>query len=360
MRINSIDEPGTLQLDSPPMKQLLSLLVIVFLGFAISGCNKSDSPSPSGGGAPALTVLRVGYFANVTHAQAVLEVASGELQTALGPVQLQTKVFNAGPELIQALNAGEIDIGYVGPGPVISAHANSHGQAVRVIAGAAANGVVIVASKDSGIATMADLKGKRIATPQLGNTQDVAARHYVTAVLGQSDADNVLPIPNAQQEGMMARGNIDAAWVPEPWGARLINDTGAILVGEEKDLWPDQEFSLTVVVTSPQFLADHADILQKFLAVHHQWTQRLAQNPTAYTGQLNDALAALSGKKLPDAVLAAALARTKFTDDALPSTFATMGQWSADLKFIKGAPDLTGLFETGIIQHLSGPATTGP
>jgi NitT/TauT family transport system substrate-binding protein len=325
----------------------------------VSGCRKSDTSSPNSAPAP-LTELRLGYFANVTHAQAVLEVASGELQAALGPVQLKTKVFNAGPELMQALNAGEIDIGYLGPGPVISEQAVSRGQAVRVIAGAAANGVIIVARKDAGIATMADLKGKRIATPQLGNTQDVAARHYVTAVLGQPNADNVLPVPNSQQAGLMAAGKIDAAWAPEPWGERLIDQTGAVLIAEEKDLWPQKQFTLTVVITSPQFLAAHPDVIQKLLVVHHQWTQRLQANPQAYAGQLGDALAALSGgKKLSNKVLADSLAKTQFTDDPLPETFSTMGQWSADLNFIKAPPDLTGRFETGIIRQIVGasPAT---
>jgi NitT/TauT family transport system substrate-binding protein len=297
----------------------------------------------------------------VTHAQAVLGVSSGEFQTVLGSTKLTTKVFNAGPELIAAMNAGAINIGYVGPGPVLSAHVNSHGEAVRVIAGSAGNGVVIVASKDSQIKTLADLKGKRIATPQLGNTQDVSARHYVTEVLGQPNADNVKEVRNSQQSGMMARGLIDAAWVPEPWGARLISETGATLIGEEKDLWPNHEFSLTVVVTTPEFLAAHSDIVEKFLAVHHHWTQRLNADPTQYAAQLNDALVTLGGKKLPVDVMQSALARTKFTDNPLPETFATMEQWSHNLKFISSAPDLTGLFATDIIGKMTGAtATTQP
>src|SRR5450755_3840745 len=136
------------------MNWRIILVLLAGVGFALSGCDKSASIS---GTPAALDEVRLGYFANVTHAQAVLGVASGEFQAALGPTQLKTKVFNAGPELIQALDAGAVDIGYVGPGPVLSADVNSGGQAVRVISGSAANGVVIVASKDSGIHTFADL-----------------------------------------------------------------------------------------------------------------------------------------------------------------------------------------------------------
>jgi len=326
----------------------------------LAGCDKGPGQFPEQA-PPPLAELRLGYFANVTHAQAVLGVASGEFQAALGQTKLTTKVFNAGPELITALNAGAIDIGYVGPGPVLSADVNSRGQAVRVIAGSAANGVVIVASRESGIRRLSDLKDKRIATPQLGNTQDVSARHFVIDVLGQPNADNVKEVRNSQQSGMMARGFIDAAWVPEPWGSRLINETGAVLIGEEKDLWPDQIFSLTVIITTPRFLADHPDAIEKFLAVHHQWTLRLAANSDQYADQLNSALVALGGKRLPTAVMRDSLRRTVFTDDPLPKTFGVMEQWSHQLKFINSAPVLDGLFETYLITKLtSEPATSQP
>jgi NitT/TauT family transport system substrate-binding protein len=350
---------GTFRHSSFEFRHWLTLFSIA-LAFLAQGCNKSQTASTSSPPAP-LPELRLGYFANVTHAQAVLEVASGDLQSALGSTQLKTKVFNAGPELIEALNAGEIDIGYVGPGPVLNAQAHSNGQALRVIAGAAANGVVIVVRPDAGISTLADLKGKRIATPQLGNTQDLSARHYVTSVLGQDNADNVLPIPNSQQSGLMAGGKIDAAWVPEPWGEILIQQDNAVLIAEEKDLWPNKQFTLTVVVTTPQFLADHPDAVAKVLGVHHQWTQRLQSDPAKYAQQLGDALSALSaGKKISPQILTDSLNHTQFTDDPLPDTFATMAQWSVDLKFIHAPPDLTTLFETGIIKQIAGasPATT--
>jgi NitT/TauT family transport system substrate-binding protein len=335
--------------------------IFALLGIAplIVGCDDGTQSQSTNAGPPALVELRLGYFANVTHAQAVLGVASGDFQAALGSTQLKTKVLNAGPALIQAINAGDIDIGYIGPGPVLSAHVASNGEALRVIAGAASDGVVIVARQGSGIKTLADLKNKQIATPQLGNTQDISARHYVTAVLGQADASNVKGIPNSQQSGMMARGLIDAAWVPEPWGARLISETGATLIGQEKDLWPHGEFSLTVVVTTPQFLAQHPDVVAKFLRVHDQWTQRLNVNARQYADQLNDALAQLTGNKLPSDVLLGALDHTKFTDDPMEDTFATMGQWSYDLKFIKSPPDLKGLFETDIVRGMQSEPAKG-
>src|SRR5690349_15114410 len=145
--------------------RILRAIVALMAMLAVTACKREASGTA---GTPSAPQVRLGYFANLTHAQAVLGISSGEFASAIAPAQLKPTVFNAGPSLIEALFAGEVDIGYVGPGPVLSAHSKSHGQAIRVIAGAAANGVIIVASKDSGITSLADLKGRKLATPQLG------------------------------------------------------------------------------------------------------------------------------------------------------------------------------------------------
>ena len=315
----------------PVFSRMVGLAVLLIFAGLFTGCQRSEKAGDSI--LPPPTEVRLGYFANITHAQAVLGVESGEFATAIAPAVLKTKVFNAGPSLMEALSAGAIDVGYVGPGPVLARHGRSKGEAARVISGAAANGVVIVARKDSGIKTHKDLVGKRIATPQYGNTQDIAARHYMTQELGQKDHKNVIAVPNAEQAAMMQRGEIDAAWVPEPWGARLMADTEATLVAEEKDLWPTKSFSLTVVVTTPEFLKAHPEIIEKLLGVHRRWTLRLNQDGPAQLPALEEALLKLTGKKLPAGVLRGAYGRVVFTDDPMQSTFAAMGQWTFDLGF---------------------------
>ena len=299
-------------------------------------------------------VVRLGYFANLTHAQAVLGVSSGDFARAVAPVELKTQLFNAGPSLIEALLAGEIDIAYVGPGPALNAQAKTHGQGIRVIAGAAENGVLIVARDGSGIQSLNDLRGKRLATPQHGNTQDLAARHFLRAVLHQSNDDNVLPISNAEQAGMMARGQIDASWAPEPWGSFLVAQAGARVVGEEKDLWPQKRFMLTVLVTTPQFLTGHPDVAEQLLRVHRDWTDRLRQDSHKYLPQLDSALFALTGKRLAGGVLASALDRVQFSDEPLPSTFQALAQWSYELGFVAQPPSLAGLIDTSMLRKLQG------
>jgi NitT/TauT family transport system substrate-binding protein len=309
-------------------KNSAPLLVVILSCAFLLGCHRDEHANP---GPP--KAVRLGYFANLTHAQAVLGVSSGEFAASVAPIHFEPKVFNAGPSLIEALTAGDIDVGYVGPGPVLAIHGRSKGEAVRIISGAAANGVVIVARKDSGITTMKDLVGKRIATPQHGNTQDIAARHYVTSILGQKDHENVIAAPNAEQATLMQRKEIDAAWVPEPWGARLIADVGATLVAEEKDIWLEKQFSLTVVITTPEFLTAHPEVIEKLLTVHRRWTGRLNKDPEAQLPVLTEALFKLTGKSLPDKIMRDAFGRTVFLDDPLKSTFQAMGDWSYELGF---------------------------
>lgn len=323
----------------------------------LAGTSACDRRTSSG----APTEVNLGYFANLTHAQAVLGVASGDFQNAVAPARLTTRIFNAGPSLIEALLAGEIDIAYIGPGPALNGHAKTHGQGLRVIAGATNNGTIIVARQGSGIRTLADLKGRKIATPQNGNTQDIAARHYLKDVLHQADLQNVIPISNAEQAGMMSRSQIDASWAAEPWGSLLVAQTGAQVIGQEKDLWPDKQFTLAVMITTPEFLGEHPNIVENILRAHVRWTRRLRENPDQYTNQLESALLALTGKRFPDGVVAAAMQTVQFSDEPLRQTFDALADWSAELSFLPGKIDLTGLFDTTILRKvLAEPSSTQP
>jgi NitT/TauT family transport system substrate-binding protein len=327
------------------IRLLLLCVAVVLAGTSCRGAAKGTESK-----------VTIGYFANLSHAQAVLGVASGDFGRAVAPLKLETRLFNAGPSLVEALFAGEIDIGYVGPGPALSAFQRSAGKGIRVIAGAAANGVVVVARKGSGVQTLADLAGKRLATPQLGNTQDISARHYLASVLHQSDLTNVIPVENAEQAAMFGRGDIDAAWVPEPWGQRLITETGATMVAEEKDLWPNKEFCLTLVVTTPEFLARKPDVVEAILRAHRTWTHKLTAEPEAHVAELGDALFTLNGKRLPPGVLPAAIQRVRFIDDANLDTLRTFANWKHDLGFDRGGVDaveLAGLVDTSALMRAS-------
>lgn len=338
-----------------------ALLVSLIALLPVAGCDNQGTGTTTTPSGAAPSEVRIGYFANLTHAQAVLGVASGDFQNAVAPAKVSTKLFNAGPSLIEALFAGEIDIGYIGPGPALNAHAKSRGEGVRVVAGAAANGVLIVARKDAGINALSDLKDKRIATPQLANTQDLAARYYVTHQLGQKDHKNVMPVPNAEQVAMMTKGDVDAAWAPEPWASLLVAQAGAKVIGQEKDLWPQKSFSITVVITTPEFLNKHPDTVEKILGAHRVWTARLNNEPARYVPQLKSALFDLTKKQLPEGVVESALANTLFTDEPLPHTFDAMATWSYELGYTKSKTDLKGLIDTALLSRLqAAPAKEAP
>lgn len=336
-------------LAAPGVLALLAVVAALAAG-ALPGCRRTGATADSADAE--VRTLRLGYFANLTHAQAVLGVASGDFARAVAPAALETRVFNAGPSLIEALFSGEIDIGYIGPSPVLNAHARSRGRGVRVIAGAAANGVCIVARRGSGITHMADLRGRLIASPQLGNTQDVSARHYMISVLKQPDANNVIAIPNSEQLAMMKRGHIDAAWSPEPWAARLVIEADGVLLAEEKDLWPGGEFTLALVVTTPRFLAEHPDRVRAVLTVHREWTRRLSSEPLRWQPELSAALLALTGKSIPPAAFAQALTRVRFTTEPLEDSIAAFAAWGCEIGMTREAPDLTALIDTTILHAL--------
>jgi NitT/TauT family transport system substrate-binding protein len=321
----------------------------------LAGCGHSSAEDQE----RAPREVRLGYFANITHAQAVLGVDSGEFRQAIAPAKLTTRVFNAGPSLIEALFAGEIDVGYIGPGPALSGFEKSRGEGLMVIAGAAANGVAIIARPESGINSMADLPGKRIATPQLGNTQDISAKHYLIHQLGQANTVNVLAIPNAEQLAMMSRGQIDAAWAPEPWAARLELEAGGKLIAEERDFWPQREFMLTLIIARPEFLRRHPDLVKRLLEVHRKWTRRLQDAPHEQVPKLQAAMLALTGKSMSEELLSRALSRVTFIDEPLAESLEAFAQWSLDLGFARSKPDLRALVDTTLLDAASNAAPTG-
>src|SRR2546421_4179267 len=245
-------------------RRIISLFV--FLAFTLVGCSaQSSNNNPTG-----QVTLRLGYFPNLTHAVALVGVARGTFKDALGPnVPLETKTFNAGPALIEALFANDIDIGYVGPNPAINGYTKSNGAALRIIAGASSGGALFVVRPGAHIQSPKDLANKKLATPQVGGTQDVALRYYLQQH-GLQTADKggnvqIIPTDNPNILSLFQQGKIDGAWVPEPWATRLVVEGKGKIFVDERSLWPDGRFVTTNIVVRTAFLNQHADIVNKFL-----------------------------------------------------------------------------------------------
>lgn len=332
----------------------LSALILAIGAFGF-GCGKS-STGLAADGKPA---VRLAYFPNVTHAPGIVGVARGDFQKALGSkATLETKVVNAGPEAMEALLANEIDLSYVGPSPAINTYIKSHGKALRLLAGACSGGAALVARDGVNIASIKDLDGKRLAVPQLGGTQDVSCRHFL-AVNGLKPADQpggtveIQFIKNPDILALFVQKQLDAAWVPEPWAARLVTDTKARIVVDERDLWPGKKFTTTVLVARKAFLDEHPEQVEAILKAHLDVTNWLQKNPDEGQKTVNAELKRLTGKALAPDVLKAAWERVQFTDDPDRPSIEAFVQAAENAGYLKekGA-DVAGLFDFTLLDKI--------
>jgi NitT/TauT family transport system substrate-binding protein len=291
----------------------------------MAGCASAAGSTP--GEADEVAELRLGYFANVTHAPALVGLEEGLFEDALGDIDVTTSVFNAGPAAIEALTAGAIDATYIGPNPSINTFIQSGGASARIVAGAATGGAALVVA--DGIDSPDDLAGTTLASPQLGNTQDVALRvwladqGYETDTSGGGDV-SVTPTENAQTLTLFQQGALDGAWLPEPWVSRLVIDEGAEVLVDEAELWPDGEFPTTVLLVRAEFLEEHPDVVEQLLEGHVAAVQWIADNPGEAPGVINAAIEAETGKPLSDAVIERALEHVTFSVDPHADTFETL------------------------------------
>lgn len=318
-----------------------------------SAAAAGSSAGSTSGAATGADTLRLGYFPNVTHASAVLGVADGTFQNALGGTKLETTTFNAGPAATEALLSGAIDAAFIGPSPAINAFAKSNGDALRIVAGATDNGAALVVKTD--INGPADLAGKTLATPQLGGTQDVALRKWLldnglkTQTTGgtQGDADyvDIVSQDNSQTLNLFKTGDIDGAWLPEPWASRLVLEAGAKTLVDEKTLWPDQKFQTTVLISSRQFLQDHPETINALIKGEIAETEKIQANPTQAQSDLNTTIGQLTGGTLADTTIQAAFGNIEPTWDPLASTLTDLAANGVKAGTLTSAPDLNGIYD---------------
>ena len=295
-----------------------ALVATALLLVAATACGGGGSATAGSRGGPA--TVRLGYFPNVTHAAALLGIDRGIFASALGADRLETKPFNAGPEAVEALFAGAVDATYIGPNPAVNAFAKSGGKGVRVIAGATSGGAALVVQP--AIAGPADLKGRTIASPQLGNTQDVALRAWLathglrTTTSGGGDV-KVAPQANADTLTEFQAGRIAGAWVPEPWATRLVQEGAGKVLVDERDLWPGGRFVTTHLLVRTEFLRDHPETVRRLLTGHVQATELLNRDPAEGRRVVNQAIEKLTGKRLADQVIEGAWPNLTFTVDPI-------------------------------------------
>lgn len=339
------------------MNKIRTATAITTLGLMaamMAGCASASADPGAAQGADPVTELRLGYFANVTHAPALVGLEKGLFEDALGDIEVTTQVFNAGPAAIEALSAGAIDATYIGPNPSINTFIQSGGASARIVAGAATGGAALVVR--DGIDDPADLEGTTLATPQLGNTQDVSLRVWLadqgfeTDTSGGGDV-SITPTENAQTLTLFQQGQLDGAWLPEPWVSRLILDAGAHVLQDEADLWEDGEFPTTVLLVRKEFLDEHPDVVADLLEGHRAAVQWIEDNPADAPVVINGAIEAETGKPLDDAVIERALEHVLFSVDPHADTFETLVANGIEAGTQKEG-SIEGLFDLRLLNEL--------
>ena len=348
------------------LKRYLHVILLLALSLVMLAACGSNTSSGSG----SKPVIHLAYYPNITHAVAIVGVARGTFQQVLGNnVTIDTKTFSAGPAEIEALFAGDIDIGFVGPNPAINGYVQSHGQALRIIGGASSGGVLFVTRPGANIKTAADLAGKKIADPQLGNTQDVALRYYLQQHnLKPADKGGnvqIVPTDPANILTLFKQGSIDGAWVPEPWATRLIDEGKGQVFVNERSLWPNGSFVTTNIVVRTAFLNQHPDLVSKFLKATVETVQYINNNPVAARTLVNSEIKRITGKAIASNEITQAFSDVGITYDPLASTLLISADRAYALGYLGSSkPNLSGIYDlTPLNQVLQGQglsAVTGP
>jgi NitT/TauT family transport system substrate-binding protein len=331
----------------------LRVLAIAAAMIVLAACGQNVSSAAPSDDQP--LTLRLGYFPNLTHAPALAGIKKGVFASALGSsVTIETHTFNAGGDAVTAILSDSIDATFVGPSPTTNAFVQSHGQAIRVIAGSTSGGALLVVKPS--IASIAGLKGKKIADPQLGATQDVALRWFLksngftTDTAGGGDV-SILPQDNAQTLTAFKQGQIDGAWVPEPWASRLVIEGNGKILVDERDLWPQGKFVTTNLIVRTDFLQAHPKRMKALLEGLYQAVAYLNSNPGDAQTLTNDAVAEITGKKLASGVVSAAWPHLAFTLDPLAATLKTSADHAHGLGMLANV-DVRGLYDLSLLNQV--------
>ena len=332
------------------LRPLLALLAVAGL-VALAGCGGEDAAA----GASADEV-QLGFFPNVTHAPALVGVAEGTFAAALGDTTLSTFTFDAGTEAVEALLAGSLDLTFIGPNPAINAFAKSNGEAVRLVAGTTSGGAFLVVKPD--ITSPEQLAGTKIASPSLGNTQDVALRAWLkeqgfeTTPEGGGDV-TIVPQKNSTTLESFIAGDIDGAWVPEPWATRLIDEGGGTVLVDERDLWADTdgEFVTTHLLVRTEFLEEHPDVVKAVLVGLADAIDAIAADPEQAQADVVAQIADITGTEPNADVIAKSFANLTFALDPIAVSLQKSADDAVSVELLDPV-ELTDIYDLTLLNEI--------
>jgi NitT/TauT family transport system substrate-binding protein len=340
-----------------PRRRLIPVALLLAATLALAACG-SSSKTPAGAGSTDTTggkvTLRLGYLPNVTHAPAIVGLENGTFQKDLGSnVDLKTSNYNSGTDETTAILAGALDAAFVGPNPAINAYQKSNGTLIRIVAGTASGGAFLVVK--SSITSVGDLRGKKLASPSLGNTQDVALRAFLkskgltTDKTGGGDV-SIVPQDNSSTVTAFQTGAIDGAWVPEPYATKLENEGGKVLV-DEATLWPEGKFVTTNLIVTTKFLADHPDVVTNLIKGLAGSIDLINKQPAQAEPLVSKGIEKASGKALSVDLVKASFKSITFTLDPIASSLRKDAEAAKGLGFIDST-DLSKIYSLDIVNSL--------
>lgn len=294
--------------------------------------------------------LRIAYFPNIGHIVPIVGVEKNFFAGQLGTETfIETRLFDSGPQVIESLFADSVDVAYVGPGPAINGFLNSEEKNLQILSGAASGGASFIVHPNSDIASAQDFANKRIAAPQIGNTQDVSLRHYLNENgLQQAERGGnviVYNISNPDIYTLFVKGEIDGAWVAEPWATILETELGGTRIFSEEDLWPDRQFASVLLIGNTDYAEKNPTVIRDLLASHEQTIQWINQNPTEARDIFNLFLTETLGQPLSDEVVGTALSNLEITSDPIADSVHTFAARADELGYLgRNGYDLDGIF----------------
>ena len=328
------------------------IVVIVAIAITITSFSDSDQINQD--------KIRVAFFPSIGHIIPIVGLEEKIFEKGIGEEkQIETKLFDSGPQVIESIFSGSIDVAYVGPGPIINGFLKSDGKDIKILSGAASGGASFIIQPNSGLESLENFDGKRIASPQISNSQDVSLRHYLESH-GLKSVENggtvfVLNISNPDIYTLFAKGDIDGAWVPEPWATILVQELDGIRLFNEEKLWPNEEFASVLLIVRTEYLENNPETIQKWVESHEKIVTWVNSNPDKSKSLFSSFLIDYMGKSLPTKIIDESFSNITITSDPIKNSVIIFAERADSLGYLgRDGYNLDGIFYNAVLNVNNG------
>jgi len=318
------------------------IVVIVAIAITITSFSDSDQFNQD--------KIRVAFFPSIGHIIPIVGLEEKIFEKGIGEEkQIETKLFDSGPQVIESIFSGSIDIAYVGPGPVINGFLKSDGNDIKILAGAASGGASFIVKSDSELDSIENFNGKRIASPQISNSQDVSLRHYLASnglkPIEKGGTVFVLNISNPDIYTLFAKGDIDGAWVSEPWATMLVQELDGVRLFNEEKLWPNEQFASVLLIARTNYIENNPEIIHNWIKSHEEAVLWINSNPDKSKSMFSDFLLGYMGKSLPPEIIDESFSNLTITADPIKNSVFTFAERADSLGYLgRSGYNLDGIF----------------